>query len=656
MRASRGRIGCLFLCAISLFLFVSPLRAEVRFSTREVQLPPSCQGYACADDFDACMACHLIVDTPSVGMTVEPQSFMALGAMTAAPAYATTTVTFPDGKITLTYPPMVAVGQSFTNQITVWGYAMTYDYYVDDTWFWGAWPWFSLDRTYTHTHRFTEPGIHSFSVSVLHCSGGYQYCSHGVLLTEVSWDVAVGQAQTFFNPFPNSVNLFAENTAASFAGGFPIFDLTVNGLIANPAWTPAVSHPVGYVRGGPMTVQADLASAIAVSPGKTVLVRVWPTASLVGTKPSGETEVLPIDFTPNYRDVVVSDWNAPDFAALSFTNTLPGDAVRMVTLDIDWEISESRDQGVTWHFSQSPAFTSNPLFLTLGYPLMNNAAKDEIWSVACPWWQTLYSSSTWAYGATGSDAVLRKLTEKAFAENGHVYDGKEHSSPFIDFFAGTEIFKYPRFLFTNMFVDLNADCRDMSNFLVVLSRSQGLDAKYRILMDPYVLLDSIRGRFFTKYVGPTGGRQTAFIYDNPYIELHIDDNQGMGFDWVQTPWAFHQIVEYGGLYSDADLQFDARPLTPVNPNNVLNQRNIRSENAFAWGLSYIAPGTYQPNQPVSPMGLTLDGYKGNLLYQDPPFRMGDPVPYADPGIPYISTEGGSMGPPMEVLPGFSDAR
>jgi len=446
------------------------------------------------------------------------------------------------------------------------------------------------------------------------------------------------KADSWFEPSVGSVNFFGDDTTTAFAGGFEIFDLAFSAVTSNPAWTPVSARPVGYVRGGNMTVQADLTAARTIAAGESVLVRVTPVGTLTGTNPSGALEVLPLAFDPSSRDIAVTDWGASDSSVLSFTSVLPADAVRQVTLDVAWEISESRDNGNTWHSSLISGHTNNIVFLTYGPPLANNAAPGENPAVGQPWSVTLALATAWAYGTATDSDVLRSLTAKAHTENGHVYDGDEHSSVEPDRRAQTQTFKYPRFLFT----DPNADCRDMSNFLVVLSRSLGLDAEHRRLFagtDP-----NFPTPFYTNYIGPVGGRQDANIdFANSPALSYTDNNGGAGFAWIQTGWNYHQIVKYGGLFSDADLRFDAQPLTPVNPEPILNQRDISHDESVSRHLEayYIDPGSYVPRQPDNPVGLTLDAYKGILVYRDAPFAWGDPKLYEDPGvqyIPYVSTQ------------------
>ncbi|GAB4362793.1 MAG: hypothetical protein Kow00128_02910 [Deltaproteobacteria bacterium] len=192
MKTRRVGSGLVFWCSVLILILATPLFAEVRFSTTPVEVPASCQAYACGDNVDACKVCHLITDTPPGDTTAGPQPQMSMSIFMTAASSPTTTVTSPDGKFTVTYPPTVAVGESFTNEVTVNGYAMTYDYFVDNVWNYGTWPWGWLDRTYTHDHTFDAPAPHIFSARVLYCNGGYDICAHGWLRTEISWDVVVG--------------------------------------------------------------------------------------------------------------------------------------------------------------------------------------------------------------------------------------------------------------------------------------------------------------------------------------------------------------------------------------------------------------------------------------------------------------------------------
>jgi len=136
MRNVKSRLMFLPVLLMVACLGAAGARAEVRFTSTPVEVPPTCQAVQCGDNFDACKSCHLIAEEPPP--TASAFGLMSSSAMTTASAPATTTVTSPDGKFTLEYPPTVPAGVPFENRVTVWGYAMTYDYFVDNVFFYGT--------------------------------------------------------------------------------------------------------------------------------------------------------------------------------------------------------------------------------------------------------------------------------------------------------------------------------------------------------------------------------------------------------------------------------------------------------------------------------------------------------------------------------------
>ncbi len=67
MKAHKFGVLIFFASALVLVSLVSPVSADVRFSTAAVEVPPTCQAYACGDNAEACKTCHLITESPPAG-------------------------------------------------------------------------------------------------------------------------------------------------------------------------------------------------------------------------------------------------------------------------------------------------------------------------------------------------------------------------------------------------------------------------------------------------------------------------------------------------------------------------------------------------------------------------------------------------------------
>jgi len=170
----KGMIGVIIAISLTFSITVSTVFAGVTFTTREVQIPMACQASVPSGNVETCMGCHDIAESPDPAPAGIQSAATPLAALSFATTFAspTTTVDSPDGKFTVTYPPQVAVGESFENQIKVWCYAVNYKYFLDSIQYYSTFPWGSFDRTYTHTHSFVQPGNHLFTSRVLYCGNG----------------------------------------------------------------------------------------------------------------------------------------------------------------------------------------------------------------------------------------------------------------------------------------------------------------------------------------------------------------------------------------------------------------------------------------------------------------------------------------------------
>lgn len=192
MRKNGICVTASFLVLMSL-LAVSSVHAGVTFTTREVSIPMACAANASGNSVDACKVCHIVADNPPPAGMNASAPLMAF-TMMASPASPTTTVTSPDGRFTVTYPPQVDIGESFSNDVTVWGYAVRYKYFLDNVLAFSSYPFGYLDYTYSHPNSFDQAGDHTFKSQIFYCQNGSDVCWYGWLITDITWDVTVGSS------------------------------------------------------------------------------------------------------------------------------------------------------------------------------------------------------------------------------------------------------------------------------------------------------------------------------------------------------------------------------------------------------------------------------------------------------------------------------
>jgi len=379
---------------------------------------------------------------------------------------------------------------------------------------------------------------------------------------------------------------------------FNIYDRTTQALVQNPVYRhydlaqPAQDKPAGVVHSTPVTLQADLDGVVPV--GAPVWVYVYPFAFI------GDNYV---SLTETGALTLVSQWSDPDTADLSFTFNAPY-GVGKREMYIYWYVWTSDDGGQTW-VDEAGDFTLHTFYTTLARPIVSQAVGAAI--KGNPWIEMLERSAVWAQGLDNDVAIMQALTPMLWANSMHIYDGGQHST------SGFDQLDVNRFLTPSL--DIQADCRDMSNFLALLGRSLGLNVTTLRIRGGTTGL----GNFWTQYLGPhTNGepnRQPAAIIRSTGQFL----GNSLNHTWTQTRWNYHQVAQYGGILYDACAKVERQPFVPRNPSTIINHRNLRPAEAAQIGFAYIPPGDYQPNREDFLLGSTYAQYQPLLVLNEAPF-------------------------------------
>lgn len=406
------------------------------------------------------------------------------------------------------------------------------------------------------------------------------------LLLLVAW-----AAEAQFNPWVSAASIDGDSQ-------FAIYDRQAQALVENPVYQnpkrggDPVQQPAGVVNSSSVTVSIDLNGEVAIV--DPILVRVRPSARI------GMTE---IPLTPDVLTATVAQWSDPD--DFSFTFRAPVGVGRH-EVDITWSIETSTDGGETW-WTEKPDESLHTLYTTYASPIVSQTYLGQRPERGNPWIDMLERSTVWAGGLTNDEDIMQALSVNFWANSEHIYDGGAHSTP-----TDYNTINVERFLDPS--IDIQADCRDMSNFLALLGRSLGLNVTtFRIRGGV-----SGNGFFYTQYLGPHGGHQPAFILQPGNPPRRIWTTQPI-HTWTQTAWNYHQVALYNGKIYDACAQIEFSPFVPRNPSNILNHRNLSEQEAAMLGYEYIPDGDYVPNAPGYLLSSSYEEYQPLLVLNEDPF-------------------------------------
>ena len=392
-----------------------------------------------------------------------------------------------------------------------------------------------------------------------------------------------------FNPWVSEVSITGD-------AQFDIYDRQAQALVQNPVYLhddPSVDpqrQPAGVVGATSVTLTVDLDGQVPV--GDPILVRVRPAARI------GKTDLL---VSPDVLTATVAQWSDPD--ALTFNLTAP-EGVGKHEIDIVWSIETSTDGGATWS-PETPDESLHTLYTTYARPIISSTYQGTRPERGNPWIDVIDRASRWAAGLNNDDEIMQALSMALLTNSEHIYDGGAHSTP-----TDYNTMNVERFL--NPSLDIQADCRDMSNFLALLGRSLGLN----------VTTFRIRGGattasfFYTQYLGPHGGHQPAFILRPGPVSIFTTPPV---HTWTQTAWNYHQVALYNGKIYDACAQIELSPFVPRNPSNILNHRNLAETDATRLGYEYIPDGDYVPNKSGFLLSSTYGDYQPLLVLNESPF-------------------------------------
>ncbi|MCD6309932.1 MAG: hypothetical protein J7M18_04410, partial [Candidatus Eremiobacteraeota bacterium] len=180
-----------------------------------------------------------------------------------------------------------------------------------------------------------------------------------------------------------------------------------------------------------------------------------------------------------------------------------------------------------------------------------------------------------------------------------------------------EIFHLKGFLnFNNV---PRADCGDMTNFLSVLAKSQGINLRVQKIC-------SLEGYdIFAKYVRPIANGYVGgeLLLMDATVFLNEDENPEMpgrdtyGHHWIQSRWNAHYL---GVLEDVTDLLFEPtfkrkldQPPDCGNLEGVFNQQNATMEIAQNCGFTYQSDD-YGDSASSFITGMDPPTYLSNLIY------------------------------------------
>jgi hypothetical protein len=418
------------------------------------------------------------------------------------------------------------------------------------------------------------------------------------------------------------------------------WDGQLNGTV-----TETRSDPVAYVRslpGIPRKIQltADLQANSGVPTPCTVRVQL----TGVPRDPTRPTLTFQSADGEDYVVFDVNNWTDDDSANLKLicTRELPS-TVALWDYQFQWKIRCTKGPLVTPPppVQTTPVQTGeqNPryhrIYVLYDEPVLLTVASDGSPADATyPWSRTLDDACQWADGKSTTSDILTALTTNLWTHSGHIYDGGVHCTRY-SLALGSEVFYLKKFL--DKYYDTpkyitppsgptinfaGADCRDLSNYLLTMSRALGVSG-------PIVRrFPTGATGFLTKYIRPhqeqdmvSGGQQRG---DEPWQRSYASrwfsnpppgetvTVSGRYYWWFQVFWNFHQIVSSNGWIWDACLRVDNSPPDPLNPNNVDNERAISSAQATGLrpdGLELpFYAGVYQAGSEAQPTGLDSTTY------------------------------------------------
>jgi hypothetical protein len=392
-----------------------------------------------------------------------------------------------------------------------------------------------------------------------------------------------------FKPWVSEVSIIGD-------AQFDIYDRQAQALVQNPVYqhydqaTDSLRQPTGVVNATSITLTVDLDGQVPVT--DPILVRVRPAARFGGTD---------IAVSPAVLTATVAQWSDPD--GLSFSLPAPA-GVGKHEVDISWSIETSTDGGTTW-WTESPDESLHTLYTTYDRPIISQTYQGLRPERGNPWIDVIDRAARWAAGLSNDEEIMQALAMALWANSEHIYDGGAHSTP-----TDYNTMNVERFLTPSL--DIQADCRDMSNFLALLGRSLGLN----------VTTFRIRGGavspsfFYTQYLGPHGGNQPADILRPGPVRIYTTPRV---HTWTQTAWNYHQVALYNGKIYDACAMIEFSPFVPRNPSNILNHRDLSATEAASLGYEYIPEGDYVPNGPGFLLSSSYQEYQPLLVLNESPF-------------------------------------
>jgi hypothetical protein len=299
--------------------------------------------------------------------------------------------------------------------------------------------------------------------------------------------------------------------------------------------------------------------------------------------------------------VSVADWADPD--NITFTFDAPY-GVGQPVIAVQWTLETSEDGGATWTTEVGDQ-SAQVLYTTLGTPIISPTYLGQRPERGNPWIDMLDRATRFAAGLDDGFAVMQALAAAFWANSEHIYDGGAHSTPTDYATMNIERFLTPS-------IDIQADCRDMSNFLALLGRSLGLN------VTTFRIRGGVTGQsaFWVQYIGPHGGHQPAFIIKSTGLPIFTTPPIHL---WTQTRWNYHQVAFYNGNLFDSAAMIEADPFVPRNPADIINHRDLSAAQAQQLGYAYIPDGTYVPNSPTFLLGGDYNFYQPYLVLNESPF-------------------------------------
>jgi hypothetical protein len=215
----------------------------------------------------------------------------------------------------------------------------------------------------------------------------------------------------------------------------------------------------------------------------------------------------------------IANYTIDDYITLDLTGALPS-TIGTKFFTWKWEIYGIPENSANYCAEWKTTYTDHTYYTLFETP----TAPMEI-----PWVEALDIACNWADDQNLDTDILFELTNHLY-NSGYTYE------------SGWNYTSNNLFNLSDLFLDIAAqndiymDCRDFSNFLLVLSNSLGLNVQYNKIGN--------YSFFYYNYLLPAGFSSSVY-------------NQ---------TWAFHQIAWYNSSVADAStcLDFDNLPMATPN--------------------------------------------------------------------------------------------